>query len=74
MSGTPERYAPARARDLVGYGVATAVLVLGDMVLFDVAWWFWAGAACAVAGREVTKWRMRRLAREYESEPAGGGG
>lgn len=74
MSGTQERYAPARARDLVGYVVATVVLVLGDMVLFDVGWWFWAGAVCAVAGREVTKWRMRRLAQEYESEPAGGGG
>ena len=31
MSGTQERYAPARARDLVGYVVATVVLVLGDI-------------------------------------------
>jgi hypothetical protein len=58
------KYAPARPRDLVVFGLAIGFLCVAS-IYHEIEWAFTLGIIVALAAWEFTKFRLRRNARDY---------
>ena len=59
------KYPAPRRSDILW--LVGGLLVVGVADVFrDVDWWFYAGGVLGFGGWEFTKWRMRRLAQEFD--------
>lgn len=59
-----EKYAPARARDLLVTALIAAAIFVASF-FWNVDWWVVVGAVAALIGWEATKFRLRRNASSF---------
>ena len=59
-----KKYPPMRASEGVIYVAGLVVLALVSLVR-EIGWFFYAGIVSGAAAWELTKWRLRRNARQF---------